>query len=49
LWKTVPGGLQAGETYYQTKPFEIELEKFKKSYLCGICRDKSRLENRKSD
>ena len=47
--KQVPGGLQAGESYYQTKPFEIELEKFKKSYFCGICRDKNRLKSRKLD
>ncbi len=43
--KQVPGGLQAGESYYQTKPFKTELENFKKSYLCGICRDKKRREN----
>ena len=47
--KQVPGGLQTGKSYYQTKPFEIELEQLKKSYLCGICRDKNRLENKKSD
>jgi DNA-directed RNA polymerase subunit RPC12/RpoP len=47
--KQVPGGLQTGKSYYQTKPFEIELEKFKKSYLCGICRDKNRLESRELD
>ncbi len=43
--KQVPGGLQTGEAYYQTKLFKIELENFKKSYLCGICRDKKRQEN----
>ncbi|MFQ5475407.1 MAG: hypothetical protein ACE5DT_00060 [Nitrosopumilus sp.] len=42
--KKVPGGLKAGEKYYQTKTFETELEYFKKNYLCGICRDKKRLE-----
>ena len=47
--KQVPGGLQTGKSYYQTKPFEIELEKFKKSYFCGICRDKNRLKSRKLD
>ena len=40
--KHVPGGLKAGEKYYQTKEFEIELEEFLKNYLCGICRDKKR-------
>ena len=41
--KKVPGGLKAGEKYSQTKAFKIELENFKKSYLCGICRDKKRV------
>ena len=40
--KQVPGGLKAGEKYYQTKEFEIELERFLKNYLCGICRDEKR-------
>lgn len=44
--KRVPGGLKTGEKYYHTKEFEIELKNFKKNYLCGICRDKKRLENR---
>ncbi len=42
--KKVPGGMKAGKKYYQTKSFKIELENFKTSYLCGICRDKKRLE-----
>ena len=41
--KKVPGGLKAGEKYSQTKAFEIELENFKASYLCGICRDEKRV------
>jgi len=41
--KKVPGGLKAGEKYSQTKAFKIELKIFKKSYLCGICRDKKRV------
>lgn len=40
--KKVPGGLQTGESYYQTQEFQVELENFKKNYLCGICRDKKR-------
>lgn len=40
--KKVPGGLQTGESYYKTQEFELELENFKKNYLCGICRDKKR-------
>ena len=42
--KKVPGGILAGVRYSQTKAFKIELENFKKKYLCGICRDKKRLE-----
>ncbi len=41
--KKVPGGLKTGEKYSQTKAFKIELENFKKDYLCGICRDKKRV------
>ena len=41
--KKVPGGIQTGEKYSQTEEFEIEIEEFKKKYLCGICRDKKRL------
>ncbi len=40
--KKVPGGFKTGEKYYQTKEFNIELEDFKRNYLCGICRDKTR-------
>ncbi|HJJ23261.1 MAG TPA: hypothetical protein OQH54_06065 [Nitrosopumilus sp.] len=42
--KKVPGGLKTGERYYQTDTFKKELKDFKKNYLCGICRDKKRLE-----
>jgi len=41
--KKVPGGLQASEKFYGTEPFKKELENFKKDYLCGICRDKKRV------
>ena len=41
--KKVPGGLQTSEKFYGTEPFKIELENFKKDYLCGICRDKKRV------
>jgi hypothetical protein len=40
--KKVPGGLLTGENYYGTELFKKELELFKKTYLCGICRDKKR-------
>ena len=42
--KKVPGGIQTSETYYNTEEFLNELEYFKKNYLCGICRDKKRVE-----
>ncbi len=42
--KKVPGGLQASERFYGTESFKKELELFKKNYLCGICRDKKRLD-----
>jgi len=41
--KKVPGGLKTGEKYHHTKAFKIELENFKKDYLCGICRDRKRV------
>ena len=44
--KKVSVELKVGEKYSQTKSFEKELEYFKKSYLCGICRDKKRVQNR---
>ena len=41
--KNVPGGIKTGEKYSQTNAFKIELENFKKNYLCGICRDEKRV------
>lgn len=41
--KTVPGGMQASENYFGSDSFKIEIDNFKKNYLCGICRDKKRL------
>ena len=43
--KKVPGGLKTSEKYYGTEKFQKELEEFKKKYLCGICRDKKRVNN----
>ncbi len=42
--KKVPGGLQSSEKFYGSEPFKKELEDFKRTYLCGICRDKKRLD-----
>ena len=46
--KKVPGGVQTGEGYSQTEAFKIELENFKRDYLCGICRDKKRIDDNKN-
>lgn len=46
--KTVPGGMQASENYFGSEAFKLEVENFKKKYLCGICRDKKRVAERKS-
>lgn len=45
--KQVPGRIITGIKYSQTKAFRVELENFKKNYLCGICRDRKRV-NKKS-
>jgi hypothetical protein len=42
--KQVPGGLKTGEKYYQSQEFEIEFKEFLKNYLCGICRDRKRIQ-----
>ena len=41
--KRVPGGIKTSEKYSQTDDFKKELKEFKKKYLCGICRDKKRV------
>jgi len=41
--KKVPGGVKVSEKYSKTEEFKKELEGFKKNYLCGICRDKKRV------
>ena len=43
--KKVPGGMKSGENYFKTIGFNKELEKFKKTYLCGVCRDKKRIKD----
>jgi hypothetical protein len=43
--KKVPGGMKSGENYLKTIEFNKELEKFKKTYLCGVCRDKKRIKD----
>ena len=41
--KSVPGGIKTSEKYSRTDEFKKELEEFKRNYLCGICRDKKRV------
>ena len=41
--KKVPGGIKASEKYSKTNEFKKEIEEFKENYLCGICRDKKRV------
>lgn len=43
--KKVPGGMKTGERFFETEQFFRELEEFKETYLCGICRDKERGDN----
>ena len=40
--KKVPGGMKTGEKYFQTEEYFAELNEFKKTYLCGVCRDTNR-------
>ena len=37
--------MKSGENYFKTIEFNKELEKFKKTYLCGVCRDKKRIKD----
>ena len=41
--KKVPGGIKTSEKYSKTNDFKKEFEEFKKNYLCGICRDRKRV------
>jgi hypothetical protein len=41
--KKVPGGIKTSEKYSKTVGFNKELQEFKENYLCGICRDKKRV------
>ena len=43
--KKVPGGMKTGEKYFETEEYFTELEEFKKTYFCGVCRDKKRTGN----
>lgn len=41
--KKVPGGMKSSESYFGSESFNLEIETLKKNYLCGICRDKKRI------
>ena len=45
--KKVPGGMKTGENYFGADAFKTEIVNFKKNYLCGVCRDKKRLDDKK--
>ena len=42
--RQVPGGIQTGEKYSQSEEFQNDLKELKENYLCGICRDKKRVQ-----
>ena len=44
--KNVPGGMMTSEKYFGTYSFMLEVDDFKKNYLCGICRDKKRIKDK---
>ena len=41
--KKVPGGMAASEVYFGTYSFFLEIDRLKKTYICGNCRDKLRV------
>jgi len=40
--KKVPGGMITSERYFGKYSFMLEIDEFKKNYLCGKCRDHKR-------
>ncbi len=42
--KKVPGGFKTSEKFYNTESFKKEMTLFEKNYLCGVCRDKKRIQ-----
>jgi len=41
--KKTPGGMVASTNYFGSYSFFLEIDDFKKKYLCGKCRDKKRI------
>jgi len=44
--KKVPGGMRTSEKYYGSHSFKLEVGNLKENYLCGICRDKKRVDDK---
>jgi len=44
--KKVPGGMRTSKKYFGSHSFKLEVDNFKKNYLCGICRDKKRVNDK---
>ena len=44
--RRVPRGMKSEIKYFETIQFGEELNEFKKQYLCGICRDRKRIQIR---
>ena len=45
--KRVPGGIVTGKRYAESDKFLRDVEELKRRYLCGVCRDKKRREERR--
>lgn len=44
--KKVPGGMLTSKKYFGSYSFFLEIDDLKKTYLCGICRDKKRINDK---
>ena len=44
--KSTPGGMLTSKKYFGSYSFFLEIDDFKKKYLCGRCRDKIRINNK---
>ena len=44
--KNVPGGMLTSKKYFGSYSFFLEIDDLKKTYLCGICRDKKRINDK---
>ena len=44
--KKVPGGMLTSKKYFGSYSFFLEIDDLKKTYLCGICRDKKKINDK---